>query len=735
LGSRRKSKKPIRPEARPAPPQKRQRRWWIVVCVLAVICGVYAIVTVLRRPAAFTLVRSADQNVLLITIDTLREDAMSCYGGPARTPNIDALAAHGARFTFAHAHVPLTLPSHTSILSGLLPYQTGIRDNGGFRVKAGTPTLATRLKTLGFATGAFVGGFPLTKRFGLTAGFDDYDDQMPEMRGAIEASMPERPANMVVSRALDWIGKQNGRFFAWVHVYDPHSPYRPPPEFAAQYSEQPYYGEIAFVDQSFGPLFNRLATLPRPTTVILTADHGESLGEHGEQTHGMFAYEATLHVPLIIARITPGHDASAGGIVIDTPVRHIDIAPTVLDVVGARADSSLPGRSLEHIITGDKPANPTSYFEAMSYNLIRGWAPLRGVIEGRDKYIDLPIQELYHLGADPREAHNDAPKEPDRVRVMLNLLKTFNMAPPDRPTSETAETEDVLRSLGYVSGSAPAKARYTEADDPKTLVGLDNDLHTASNLALQGNTRDAVATFRRVIARRPDTSDAYISLSHTQWEAGDAQGAIATLEQALKSGAQDRTVRIRLGLYLAESHTDPQRAIAVLEDSMTSDDVEALNGLGVAYGDAGRYDDALRAFRRILTLDSTNGIALQNVASMELRLALNTKAPADRQARIQEAERYDRQAIAADPQLGDAYTTLGVIQSTTGRKADAIDSWKKAVALDHEQFDALYNLWFELASAGRRDEARQYGQQFVETAPPALFAKDIEEVKRYLAHG
>lgn len=701
--------------------------------LLIVVVGFPVVFYWFLRGPAFALVTSPDQNILLITIDTLREDAMSCYGGPARTPNIDALAAHGVRFTFAHAHVPLTLPSHTTILSGLLPYQTGIRDNAGFRVKPGTATLATRLKPLGFATGAFVGGFPLTKRFGLTPGFDDYDDQMPEMRGAIEASMPERPANVVVSRALDWIGKQNTRFFAWVHVYDPHSPYRPPPEFAAQYSEQPYYGEVAFVDRSFGPLFDRLKTLSRPTTVILTADHGESLGEHGEQTHGMFAYESTLHVPLIIARITPHQDAATRGIVIDTPVRHIDIAPTVLDIIGAPADASLPGRSLNGIIHGDRPANPSSYFEAMSYNLIRGWAPLRGVIEGRDKYIDLPIQELYHLGPDPKEAHNDAPKEPDRVNVMLNLLKTFDVAPPDRPTAETTETAERLRSLGYVSGSAPVKAHYTEADDPKTLVGLDNDIHTAENLVQQGKTQDAIAMFKNVLARRPDTADVYISLSHTYWEAGDPRDAIATLEQGMKAGAPDRNVRIRLGLYLSESHVDPQRAIALL-DVMGNEDVEALNGLGVAYADAGRYEDAMRAFKGVLALDSTNGIAYQNIASMELRLALNSKDLADREAQIRAAEQYDRRAIESDPQLGEAYTTLGVIQSNTGRKDEAIDSWRKAIALDHEQFNALYNLWFELASAGRGDDARQYGQQFVDTAPPALFLSDIEEVKRYLAH-
>ncbi|HEY3886574.1 MAG TPA: tetratricopeptide repeat protein, partial [Vicinamibacterales bacterium] len=246
-----------------------------------------------------------------------------------------------------------------------------------------------------------------------------------------------------------------------------------------------------------------------------------------------------------------------------------------------------------------------------------------------------------------------------------------------------------------------------------------------------GQTDQAIKVFKSVIARRPQTADAYISLSHAYWERGDLQDAIQTLERAMANGAPDRTIRIRLGLYLAESHIDPKRAITVLE-GMAGDDVEALNGLGVAYGDAGRYDDAMRAFKRVLTVDSTNGIAYQNIASMELRLALASKNDADRAATIEDAERDARQAIAVDPALGDAYTTLGVIQSMTGRKGDAIESWKRAVALDREQFNALYNLWLELASSGQRDEARQYGQQFVDTAPPAMFISDIEEVKRYL---
>jgi len=681
-----------------------------------------------RHTSTFALPRNSNENILLVTIDTLRADALSSYGGPARTPNLDRLASSGARFTFAHAHTVVTLPSHTAILTGHFPYETGIRDNSGFRVHDGTQTIATRLKALGYATGAFVGGFPLTKRFGLTPGFDVYDDQMPEQHGAIEVSMPERPADQVVARALDWISKQQTKYFAWVHLYDPHSPYRPPPDLLAQYRSQPYYGEVAFVDRALGPLFNRVQSVSRPTLVIVTADHGESLGEHGEATHGMFAYESTLHVPLIMA--DPAGPPRTGH-VYDAPVRHIDLLPTILDSVGAAPDPSLPGRSLRDVFLGHPAPDASSYFEAMTYNLVRGWAPLRGVLSGREKYIDLPIPELYDLGADPKETNNLADRERDQLPVLTNLLRTYNTAPPDRPGRESAEAAAALKSLGYVSGSAPARAQYTEADDPKRLVAIDRDLHSATDLFQDGETDKGIALVKSVIARRPDTADAYITLAYAYWEAGQLSEAIATLEEALANHAPDRDVRIRLGLYLAESHTDPKKAIAVLE-GMSAEDVEALNGLGVAYGDAGRYADATRTFDKVLALDPTNGIAYQNLSSIVLREALDSKSPADRQAKLQLAEAHARMAITADPSLADAYTTLGVVLSTSGRKADAIDAWKRAVSLDREQFNALYNLWLELAQAGRRDEAAQFGRQFVSTAPPAFFASDIAEVRRYL---
>ena len=404
--------------------------------------------------------------------------------------------------------------------------------------------------------------------------------------------------------------------------------------------------------------------------------------------------------------------------------------PTVLSAVGAEPDAKLPGASLRAAIDGAGGDRP-SYFESMTYNLVRGWAPLRGVLQDRRKYIDLPIPELYDLRADPKEAQNLAPAQRDRVQVLTNLLRTYNTAPPNRPGQETPEAAAALRSLGYVQGSAPARANYTEADDPKRLVDVDRDLHTATRLTEDGKREDAIAMLKSVVARRPDTADAYISLSHAYWESGRPELAIAALEQGLRGGAPDRDIRIRLGIYLAESHADANRAIKTLE-GLSAEDVEALNGLGIAYGDAGRYADAIGAFNRVLKLDPTNGLAYQNLASMVLRQALASTSPTERVTKVREAEAYARKAIDVDPALADAFTTLGVALSTSGRKDEAIASWKRAVELDPAQFNALYNLWFELAESGRRDEAVLYGRQFVATAPPAFFAPDIARIRAYL---
>lgn len=666
------------------------------------------------RTPSVAIVPSADRNVLLVTIDTLRADVLSSYGGPVATPNLDRLAAEGARFSFAHSHAVVTLASHASILSGKYPYEHGVRDNTGYRFPASTPTAATLLKAQGFATGAFVGGFPLDHRFGLANGFDVYDDNLAPPAASAEAGERERRADAVVSSALSWIGQQPGKWFSWVHVYDPHVIYSAPPEFASRYPNQPYYGEVAWTDFALGALFDRLRTLPRKTLVIVTADHGEGLGEHGEQTHSVFAYESTLHVPLFIAEVGGG-TTHAGGAVIDASVRHVDVLPTLLDAVGAPA-AEVSGASLLPLLSGGGADRP-SYFEAMSANLARGWAPLRGVVVGREKYIDLPIVELYDLGQDPGELRNLAPGATDRTAVLFNTLKNFNIAPPGRPQVETAEIKESLRALGYIGGAVAApKETYTEADDPKRLIELEQIMTDAMNAFRAGNTDAAIRGFRNVIERRPDTEDAYRKLANVYWRTGQPQYAIAVLETALRNGVTQDEVKIRLGEYLSRTG-QTGRAIQLLS-SFAANDPDALVALGNAYMIAGRPADALKTFEHLTEIDPSSGLGPENIGILKLE-----------RRDFAGAEAALRQALAARPGLAGAHTALGVALAATGRRDEAIEEWKQAVALDASDFQALYNLTLSLVDAGRMGEAIPYADRFIATAPPDL-ATDVATIKR-----
>jgi arylsulfatase A-like enzyme/tetratricopeptide (TPR) repeat protein len=688
------------------------------VAVLLVVVAAGAALWWFLRTPTFTIDVNADRNVLLVTIDTLRADALSVYGGKAATPNIDHLAARGARFTFAHAHAVVTLASHSSILSGRYPYETGVRDNTGYRFPQSMPTMATLLKAQGFSTGAFVGGFPLDHRFGLNVGFDMYDDNLAPPAGG-EAGERERRADAVVSSALQWIGTQTGKWFSWVHVYDPHVTYSPPAEFAARYQAEPYYGEVAWTDFALGALFDRLSTLPRRTLVIVTADHGEGLGEHGELTHSLFAYESTLHVPLIIAELGGGQTQTPASVVIDTPVRHVDLVPTVLDAVGVDAsrEPTMSGTSLIPLVAAGSGEDRPSYFEAMSANVARGWAPLRGVVAGRDKFIDLPIAELYDLQDDPKELRNVFPVKTDRANVLLNTLTSFSVALPTRPQTETAEIKESMRALGYIGGAvAAAKEKYTEADDPKKLIEIEQMITAGAAALSAGNTDEAIRIFRNAIERRPDTEDAYRKLALAYWRSGQPKLAIVVLETALRNGITQDEVKIRLGEYLSQSG-QATRAIQLLS-SFAGDDPDALIALGNAYQFAGRPADAIRTFEHLAAVDPASGLAHENIGIVKL------------QARdYAGAEAALRQAIAVDPTLAGAFTGLGVVMAQTNRRNEAIDAWKRAVEIDNREFNAMYNLILNLAEAGRGQEALPYVDKFISTAPADL-AGDVAAIRR-----
>ena len=675
------------------------------------------------RARAPLVERTADQNVLLVTIDTLRADALGSYGGPAATPNLDRLAAGGARFEFAHAHAVVTLPSHASILTGVYPFEHGIHDNSGYRLPPDRPTLASMLRGEGFATGAFVAAFPLDSQFGLDAGFDVYDDRFGHAEGPSDFQIAERPAEEVVAAARDWIEARAGRWFAWVHLFDPHAVYRPPSPFDARYAGSPYHGEVAYTDYALGPLLaSAAAGGARPTFVVVTSDHGESLGEHGEQTHGLFAYEATLRVPLILAQVGPRASERPGdGMVVSEPARHVDILPSVLDALALPAPPALPGRSLLDPATDDAGtgAEPLSYFEALSASLNRGWAPLRGVLAGRDKYIDLPLSELYDLATDPAELQNLVAGRAGRAGELAALLENLPASDPlDRRIAETAEVTERLQSLGYLRGSAPAKESYSAADDPKRLVHLDEAIHRGVDLFQRGRAREAIEVYRGVIAERPELELAHRHLAFLHWSQGEVDEAIAVLTAARDAGIASPSAAGQLGIYLAESGRADE-AVPLLEALVAGERpaLDPLNALGIAYARGGDTERALRTFERVVELDPDNAMALENIGTVHVQRG-------DRAAAAAVFER----AVALAPRSSRAHAGLGVVQLRGGDREAAVASWTRAVELDPANFDALFNLATELVNAGDPAAARPYLERFVRTAPPAFYAADIRRL-------
>jgi arylsulfatase A-like enzyme/tetratricopeptide (TPR) repeat protein len=665
------------------------------------------------------LPQDAAQNVLLVTVDTLRADALGCYGGRAATPQIDALAAIGLRFTFAHAHAVVTLPSHASILTGRYPFDHGYRQNGGSRLAAGTRTLPQRLMTKGVATAAFIGAFPLDARFGLTGGFDLYDGRFDDMAGAAAFALPERSAVDVVARASGWIATQRDhQWFAWVHVFDPHAPYVPPAPFDREFANDPYLGEVSAVDRALTPLITQVDGLSRPTVIVITSDHGEALGDHGETTHGLFAYESTLRVPLIVARVGGSGRGRSSGTVVDIPAQHVDIVPTVLDLLGEAPESSLPGRSLRTRDLRSRSAMRASYFEAMSSMLQFGWAPLQGVVAGREKYIDLPLPELYDLAIDPAEQANLFGTRTERSRVLAARLSDHHATLPGAQQREDPDVVARLRALGYVSGGAPRKTSYGESDDPKRLVALDRLLHDAVAQDAAGAVEGAMAKYREILASRPDMTSAARHLAFDHWKRGEAAEAIATIEAALRAGAPTVGAQVQLATYLSDTGS-VEKAIALLQPLAdgADPDLDAINALAIAYARRGDRRLAQQTFEQGLRIDPRSSLIHENLGALALE-----------QGDLSSARGAFQRALDGNPESSQAHAGLAMVAFRSGARGEAIERWRRAVSLDPTNYDALYNLALQLIKTGHLVDGRKAIDTFVRTAPRGLYQRDIHEL-------
>jgi len=647
-------------------------------------------------------------NVLLVTIDTLRADRVGCYGfDHVRTEQIDRLAARGMIFTRAFAHTPTTLPSHANILLGATPLTHGVHDNSGFVVRPEMWTLAEHLKKEGYAAAAFVGAYPLDSRFGLDQGFDLYDDDFGSQSARGAAFYVERNAEAVVGRALGWL-KTNpaSPWFVWVHCFDPHEPYRPPPPYDARFAQSPYDGEVAYVDAALGALFSHLEEtgLLDRTLVVLTGDHGESLGEHGESTHAYFAYNATIWVPLII-RLPEGRAGRS-----DDYVAHMDIFPTICDALDLKTPRGLPGISLLPAVKGKRLPSRSLYFESLYPYYSRGWAPQRGVILDRMKYIESPIPEFYDLDKDFSELENLAGRArwDDHKASLQKWMKNAPAAAEEESRARAnAETLRRLRSLGYISGAAPGKRDFGPRDDVKTVLPFHNRCMEAKDLFRAGEAVRAEEMLKAVLGERPDIDVAYSNLATVYKESGRLDDALAVLRDGLARLPTNYAIfSTFLNFLVAAGRFD--EVVEVAGDAPlreAKDDPEYWNYLGIARANRGETDKALEAFGQGLALDPGFASIYVNRGTLFLSQFLRAK---DGEAGRKAADDYGK-AVASDPLNATAFNGLGIVSRLTGDPDGAIRSFKKALDLKPGYQDALFNLG--MAYLDKNDPARA-GQIF-----------------------
>jgi arylsulfatase A-like enzyme len=539
-------------------------------------------------------------SVLLITVDTLRADRVGCYGdAQARTPSMDALARAGTLFERAFSPVPLTLPSHASILTGLLPPAHGVRGNGSFALPAGPVTLAEALGARGLATAAFIGGFPLDHRFGLGRGFGHYDDALARA-GGVHFSFAERRGDEVASAAVGWLGSHAGPVFVWAHFFDPHSPYDPPEPFRS--GGDLYRGEVAAADSAAGVLLKAWDARPGPSFVALVSDHGEAFGEHREESHSLFVYDATLHVPLLLR----GPGIAAGRRVTTPAVGIQDLAATLLAHVPG-SGPTLPGRDLLQASLSETPL----YAETLAPRLDFGWSDLRAWRNGRYKYIRAPRPELYDLAADPGETRDLAASDPGTASRLDAELAAALVPLHENESRREAdpETAERLRALGYVQGpggqgsgadpkdrvdvalaiaraSGPFKDQAAAARAYAAIAALDPgnplvNMRLADALLRSGQAAEAIGYFEKVVAAHPRSADPFVGLAAANATTGKLEPARRALVAGLEVDPRNGQLHYNLG-ELARTAGDVAAArrsyTAALEDPVTHDRAKARLG-------------------------------------------------------------------------------------------------------------------------------------------------------------
>lgn len=635
-------------------------------------------------------------NLVVVTLDTTRADRIGAYGArDVETPAFDRLATEGVLFEQAVSAAPLTLPAHSSIFTGKFPPEHGVRDNGGFFLGPAQLTLAEILEQRGYRTGAFVAAYVLDSKWGINQGFDTYVDDfdLSQVR-SVSLSAIQRPGNEVLDKALPWIEQPgDAPFFAWIHLYDPHSPYRPPEPFASRYKDHPYNGEIAFADSQIARLISQLKTrgLYDRTVIAVLGDHGESLGDHGESSHGFFIYNSVTHVPFVVR--TP-FSQLAGRRVAD-PVRSVDVMPTMLDLLGAPAAGGISGVSLVPLMAGaTRELALDAYSEAMYPLHHYGWSDLRALRAGRYKVIDAPRPELYDLERDPAEKTNIFGERQALGERMIARLRTleggFSKTEAPVPAADVdPEARERLAALGYVGTFvASASDPRTGRADPKDKIALFNTLGMATDLSRE-REGDAEATFRRivglledVIRQDPQVIDAWFMLGTKYLAHGDLEKAVDHFKRTLALKPDYDLAVFNLAQAYRRMGND-DAALAGFEHYLTLDPTDPFvqYQMGEIWLDRGNLTQAETLFRRALETDASVAAA-RNALGV---IALQRGDPAT-------ADRLIREALASKPTLRLAHFNLALLAEQRSDVRGAEREYVTELQLHPENYKAAFNL-------------------------------------------
>jgi tetratricopeptide (TPR) repeat protein len=655
-------------------PSTKRAALLIVACIILAATGWY----LLRgTPPA---------SVVLITLDTTRWDYVGTARAKAPVPHIAGIAAEGALFQEALTAVPLTLPAHASLLTGLYPPLHKVRNNGAYILGEGIPLLPQILSENGYETAAFVGSFVLDARFGLARGFHVYDDELESgplsgMAGERFNLAAERKASAVTERAIAWLaGGRRHPFFLWVHYYDPHDPYEPPSPFRERFKEDPYAGEIAYVDYEIGRLLSQLSRVDgaEDAALVVIGDHGESLGEHGEATHGFFLYESAVRIPLIMK--LPG--VARAGTIVEDAVSIVDITPTLLAYLGIDVPPNLDGRNLLPLLSRGVKNQEDCVIETLYPLENFGWSPLFSLRSGPYKYIRAPKPELYDITRDPGELVNLISTEHAVAEDMASRLEarlSRGGGAQGSPGQVDPETESKLASLGYIWRSAGEGGK--ELRDPKDMTEVRKLLNTAESLMASGRYAESIETFREVLRQDPGNQSPLNQIGLIFYRMNHPDSALHYLTAAAAQDPDNAGAHHNLAAVY-EQIGDLERALEEYEKAaqLNPSSVEDIVAQGKLRLKKGDRKEALESFTRARSLDPGNPEISIGLADVALR-----------DGRYKEAIDRLTDGIGKAPRSATLHNKLGTVYQLAGRSTEALSEYEQALAIDPNHIDALFN--------------------------------------------